>query len=118
MHTLKNEEVAALFSTGKFAEVHDRIADNASWIVIEENNFIGKDAIVQHCKQVASYFDSVSCIFKIHRIIANAKEVVVEGTAEFRNDKNETSFISACDLYTFNDNKQIESIRSYCITRK
>ena len=44
--------------------------------------------------------------------------VVVNGTAEFLKDGKQISFISACDIYEFNEDKKIEKITSYCIEKK
>lgn len=111
-------EIAKAFSTGEFGKTKEFISENAVWTVIEENSFIGKQAIVDNCEQVGKYFQSVTTEFTTLNIIAEGNKVVINGTAEFLKDNKRVSFISACDVYEFNDNNQIQIITSYCIQSK
>lgn len=111
-------EIAKAFSNGEFEKTYNFIADNSEWTVVEENTFKGKQAIIENCNQVGSYFKSVTTDFKTHNIIADGNKVVINGTAEFLRDNKRVSFVSACDVYEFNDNNQIQSITSYCIQSK
>jgi hypothetical protein len=69
-----------------------------------------------HCKQTADYFQTVETDFNTTKVIESVSTVIVIGTAEFKRDGNRLSFISACDVYEFNLNNEIEQIDSYCIT--
>ena len=111
-------EIAEAFSNGEFEKIYEFISDNAEWIVIEEDKFIGKNAIIDNCKQVAAYFKSLSTNFKTLNIIADGNKIVINGTAEFSRDNKRVSFVSACDIYEFNDNNKIQQITSYCIQSK
>jgi len=106
------------FSNGEFEKTYDFIAENAEWIVIEEDKFSGKQAIIDNCEQVGKYFKSVTTNFNTLDIIADGNKVVVNGTAEFLRDGKRVSFVSACDVYEFNDANQIQKITSYCIQSK
>lgn len=111
-------EIAKAFSIGEFEKTYKFIADKAEWTVIEENRFVGKQAILDNCEQVGRYFQSVTTDFKTQNIIAEGNKVVINGTAEFLKDNQRVSFVSACDVYEFNDNNQIQNITSYCIQSK
>lgn len=111
-------EIAEAFSQGEFEKTYQFISDNAEWNVIEENRFVGKQAIIDNCEQVGSYFKSVTTDFKTLNIISEENKVVINGTAEFSRDNKRVSFISACDVYEFNENDQIQTITSYCIQSK
>lgn len=110
--------IAEAFSNGEFESVYAFISDQAEWTVIEENEFIGKKAIVDHCEQVSKYFKSVTTNFQTFSIIADDNKVVIHGTAEFLSDNERISFVSACDIYEFNDKGEIHKITSYCIPSK
>jgi hypothetical protein len=112
---MTKQEIALAFSNGEFEKTTEFIAENAVWEVIEENTFIGKEAIIENCNQVAAYFKSVTTNFKTLNIIAQETKVVINGTAEFSRNGQRVSFVSACDLYEFNINGQIQRITSYCI---
>ncbi len=111
-------EIAKAFSIGEFEKTYKFISDFAEWTVIEETKFIGKQAILDNCVQVGNYFKSVKTNFKTLNIIADGNKVVINGTAEFMRDNKRISFVSACDIYEFNEINQIKNITSYCIQTK
>ena len=111
-------EIATAFSNGEFEKTYQFISDNAEWTVIEETRFTGKQAIIGNCEQVANYFKSVTTSIKILNIICDGNKVVINGSAEFLRDNKRISFVSACDVYEFNNNNQLLNITSYCIQKK
>jgi ketosteroid isomerase-like protein len=111
-------EIAQAFSNGEFELTYNFISDRAEWIVIEEDKFVGKQAIIDNCEQVGNYFKSVTTDFKTLNIIAEGNKVVINGTAEFRRENKRVSFVSACDVYEFDNNNKIINITSYCIQSK
>ncbi len=115
---MTKKTIAKAFSVGEFEKVFEFIAENAVWEVIEENTFQGKKAIVDNCKQVANYFQTVTTRFDILNVISEDNRVAVNGTAEFLRNGKRISFVSACDLYEFDDQYQIKKITSYCIQAK
>lgn len=114
---MTKKEIAKAFSIGEFEKTNNFISNTAVWTVVEEDTFIGKQAIIDNCKQVGSYFQSVTTDFKTLNIIAEGNKVVINGTAEFLRDNQRVSFVSACDIYEFDDNNQIQNITSYCIQK-
>lgn len=115
---MTNTEIAKAFSNGEFEKTFKFIADNAEWTVIGEDKFVGKQAILENCEQVGNYFKSVTTNFNTLNIIGDGNKVVINGTAEFLRDNKRVAFISACDVYEFNVNNQIQNITSYCIQSK
>lgn len=116
--TMTKAEIAVAFSNGEFDQTNDFLADDAVWEVVEEDKFFGKTAIIDQCKRVADYFRSVATDFKTQNVIQDQNKVVVNGTAEFLKDHERVSFVSACDLYEFDDKDRILKITSYCIQSK
>ncbi|HOZ77118.1 MAG TPA: nuclear transport factor 2 family protein [Ferruginibacter sp.] len=115
---MTNKEKATAFSNGEFEKTYHFISDNAAWTVVEENRFAGKQAIIDHCEQVGNYFKSVETDFKTLHVIEEGNKVVVNGTAEFLRENKRVAFVSACDIYEFNNNNEIQYITSYCIESK
>ncbi len=111
-------QIATAFSNGQFDQTYSHLAGNVEWTVIEESKFTGKEAVIQNCEQVANYFKSVTTKFETLNVIAGSNKVVVNGTAEFLRDNKRVAFVSACDVYEFNDKNQLERITSYCIQGK
>jgi hypothetical protein len=115
---MTKSEIAQAFSNGEFEKAYNYIADDAIWVVVEENTFRGKQAILENGAQVGHYFKTITSNFKTLNIIADANKVVINGTAEFLRDRKRVSFVSACDIYEFNSRNQIQHITSYCIQSK
>lgn len=107
--------IATAFSNGEFEKTYPFISDNAVWTVIEENSFTGKHAIIENCEQVSRYFKSVTTRFNMLNVIADGNKIAINGTAEFLKDNKRVAYVSACDVYEFNQQGQIEIIQSYCI---
>ncbi|MCK0148174.1 nuclear transport factor 2 family protein [Arenibacter sp. F26102] len=112
------KEIAELFSNGKFEKVISHLSDGIVWNVVGENTYTGKKAVSENCQQTAEYFKSVQTDFKTDEVIVSENKVIVIGTAEFKRDGKSLNFISACDVYDFNDKNEIEKISSYCIPIK
>lgn len=111
-------EIATAFSNGEFEKIYNFISDNAKWTVIEKDEFEGKQAIIDNCEHVGSYFKSITTDFKMLNIITDENKIVINGTSEFLKDNKRVSFVYACDVYEFNNNNQIQNITSYCIQSK
>tara|TARA_R110002124_G_scaffold183735_6_gene351220 strand:+ start:14036 stop:14395 length:360 start_codon:yes stop_codon:yes gene_type:complete len=112
------KEIAELFSKGEFDKSMDYLNDEIVWNVVGENIFNGKKAVTKNCEQTAEYFKSVQTDFKTDKLIASDNKVIVIGTAEFKRDGKQLNFISASDIYEFNEKSKIEKISSYCIPEK
>ncbi len=111
-------EIAKAFSNGEFEKTYKFISDHAVWTIVEEDIFTGKQAIIDNCELVGNYFKSITTNFNTLNIITDDLKVVINGTAEFLRDNKRISFVSACDVYEFNGNNQIQNITSYCIQSK
>ncbi|WP_020615423.1 nuclear transport factor 2 family protein [Paenibacillus daejeonensis] len=111
-------DIAAAFSKGHFEVAYPFFADHIEWNIIGENRFAGKEAVMANCKRTASYFDSVTTDFQMSNIIADHNRVAINGTATFTRGDEKLAFVSACDVYEFNDNHELQRIDSYCITHK
>ena len=118
MESITQTELAKAFSIGEFEKTYKYLSDDATWMIVGEKTITGKQAILDHCGQVAAYFESVFTNFHTLNIVSNQHRVVVEGTAEFLKDDKRVSFIAACDVYEFNNDGQIQRIASYCIPEK
>ena len=118
MMKMTKTEIAKAFSNGEFEKTYNFISDSAEWIVVEEDRFIGKQAIIDNCEQVGNYFKSVTTDFKTLNMLAEGNKVVIQGTAEFLRDNKRVSFVSACDIYEFNEENHVQKITSYCIQSK
>ncbi|MBK8503170.1 MAG: nuclear transport factor 2 family protein [Saprospiraceae bacterium] len=113
-----NREIAESFSNGNFELTFPYLSEKVTWNIVGENLFLGKSDVMTNCRQTAEYFNSVQTDFKTEDIIVTDKKVVVRGTGEFLRNGVRVNFITACDVYEFNENNELELISSYCIADK
>ena len=112
-HTQK--EIAESFSNGLFELTFPYLSENIIWNVVGENVFKGKAEVVDNCRQTSEYFKSVETNFKTDDIIVTENKVVIRGTGEFLRSGKRVNLITACDVYEFNNENELEKISSYCI---
>ena len=115
---MTQRQIAESFSNGKFELVYKYLAKNVQWTVIGEAQYDGLKKVIENCKQTAKYFKSVTTNFKTLNVIESKNRVAVNGTAEFLKDNERVAFVSACDVYEFNNENKLERITSYCIQDK
>lgn len=112
------KQIAEAFSNGDFELTYPYLSENIVWTVVGENEFVGIKEVINNCEQTAKYFKSVTTKFKTINSIAGENRVAVNGTAEFFRNNKRVAFVSACDVYEFDDNNMLQSIISYCIPEK
>jgi ketosteroid isomerase-like protein len=111
-------DVAKAFFNGEFQLAYPYLASDITWVVVEENQFSGKAAVIENCEQVAAYFRSVTTRFETHAVIASENKAAVSGIAEFSRNGKQVAFVSACDVYEFDETGMLKTITSYCIAKK
>lgn len=112
------KSIAQAFSNGEFQSVFSYLANSIVWHVVGENEFLGKEAVMQQCLQVKAYFDSVTTQFETINCLVDGNKVAINGTAAFHINQKPKAFVWASDLYEFNEDNQLQRITSYCITKK
>jgi ketosteroid isomerase-like protein len=115
---MTKKEIAQAFSGGKFDKCMDYLTDQTIWDTPGEQYLKGKKDIEIFCKKISSYFGSLTTNFTQFNVIEDGNCVAINGTAEFIRDGKRVSFVSSCDVYRFDETKNIVSIHSYCITEK
>lgn len=115
---IRMSAVAKAFSNGEFQTAFPYLDEDVIWTIVGENQFVGKQAVVENCLQVEQYFSSVSTFFETLNIITDNNKVVINGTAECKRGNKRISLISACDIYEFTSENKIISVNSYCIQHK
>ena len=108
-------DIAICFSTGKFSRIQSYFSETITWEIVGEQQLSGFDQVLKHCQSIEHYFTTVAHEFHIQAIHQTGHHVIVQGEAQFH-DTQQTSRISACDVYTFNNLNQLAQIQSYCIS--
>jgi len=108
-------DIATCFSTGQFSQIQDYFSEAITWEIVGERQLVGLDQVLKHCQTIEHYFTTVAHEFHIQAIHQTGHHVIVQGKAQFH-DVKQTSRISACDVYTFDNLNQLVQIQSYCIS--
>lgn len=116
--TMSNLEIAEAFSSGKFEQTYNRLAENIEWTVFGEKVMQGKDQVIAECDEVKEYFNSITTDFTNYNSIGNGNRIAINGHALFIRDGKTVAEVNACDVYEFDENGLITSIKSYCINEK
>ncbi len=114
---LSKKEICEAFSTGNFESTFNYLDENISWNIIGTQILTGKEKIIEFCIQTSNYFKETKTTFTLKNIILDKKMCSIDGTAEFINCENRSTFINSCDIYKFENEKLIE-ITSYCLVKK
>ena len=114
---MNNIDIAKHFSLGQFSQIFQYLDDEILWDVIGESTFSGKLAVIEQTQKIESYFQSVTHHFELDQIHLTDPFIIIQGQASFQSS-DQTTKISACDIYEFNQASQIIKIQSYCIPLK
>lgn len=116
---MTTENIAQAFSLGRFTSTYNYLAEDIQWEVVGERFVAGKKEVMENCEKTTQYFNSVDTDFKTLNCIEDNEQrtVVIIGTAEFSKNGQHLSFISACDVYQFNEDGLLHRITSYCIQK-
>ena len=115
---LTQKEIAEAFSRGDFKKTYVYLSEKIEWNVIGNFECKGKKEAIEQCEKTAKYFTSITTDFKQLDIIQNRDKVVLTGIAELSKNGKRIEFISACDVYEFEDKQILKKITSYCIVKK
>lgn len=113
-----NRQNATDFSNGMFDAVFPFLHTNVVWNLFDQGKVIGKENVIDECKRIAEYFQSVDTDFQTIHIIEENNLVAINGVGIFSRNRNLLSEVNSCDMYDFDENNLIVSISSYCITMK
>jgi putative acetyltransferase len=115
---MTNLEIAEAFSSGKFEHTYNRLADNIEWTVFGEKVLQGKEQVLAECEEVKEYFNSITTDFTNYNSIGKDNRIAINGHALFIREGKTVAEVNACDVYEFDEEGLITSIKSYCINEK
>ncbi|QFT89033.1 hypothetical protein FIU87_10280 [Bacillus sp. THAF10] len=114
-HAFTQKQIAESFSNGNFEPTFPFLAKKIEWNIVGDKTLVGREAVIEECKQISNYFKTITTKFTTLNVISEKKCVAVNGTAEFIRNGEQLSSVSACDVYIFNDRNELQRIDSYCI---
>jgi hypothetical protein len=114
---MTNQQISEDFSKHHFEITFPHFSDTIQWHLIGDKVLIGKDDIMEMCRQSAQYLSGVTTRFKKFKTIISDNCVVVDSLADYIDESGDITTISSCDIYEFIGG-QLSEITSYCIELK
>jgi hypothetical protein len=108
------KQIAEDFSRHRFEATFPFITDNIRWNIVGGEVIVGKEKVVENCKQSLSYLSTVTTNFTEMLLLDFENNIIVESIAEYIDPNKNTSKIASCDIYTF-EKGLLTEIKSYCI---
>ena len=108
------QQISEDFSKHHFDNTFPYFSDTIEWHLIGDKVLIGKENIMETCRQSAQYLSSVTTKFKKFKTIISDNCVVIDSLADYIDENSDVTRISSCDIYEFIDGK-LSKITSYCI---
>jgi hypothetical protein len=111
------QQISEDFSKHRFEDTFPHFSDTIQWHLIGDKVLIGKDDIVETCRQSAQYLSGVTTRFKKFKTIIDDNCVVIDSLADYIDESGNITTVSSCDIYEFTEG-QLSEITSYCIEIK
>jgi SnoaL-like domain len=113
---MKTVQVAEAFSSHRFAEIHDDLADDVRWVLVGQASIEGKQAVVAACDASAAEMARLEHA-EFARFVAVGNETVaaVDAIGRYVGADGDTSIVSSCDIYEFDGDGRVITITSYAV---
>jgi len=110
------KQLAEAFSSHRFDEVYDHLADDARWVLPGQDPLVGKAAIVEACRGAAEEFARQrEATFTRFVSVADAATAAVDVVARYVDADGEVSVVSSADIYETDAAGRIVTITSYAV---
>ena len=110
------KQLAEAFSSHRFDEVYDHLAEDARWILPGHDPVVGKAAIVKACRDSAAEFAELEATeFTRFASVAYDATPAVDVVARYVGKDGTVSTVSSADVYEADDNGRIATITSYAV---
>ena len=110
------KHLAEAFSSHRFDEVYDHLAEDARWILPGHDPVVGKAAIVAACRDAAAEFAELEATeFTRFVSVADDATAAVDVIAHYVAKDGSVSTVSSADVYEADGNGRIAAITSYAV---
>ena len=112
-------QTAEAFSSHRFEETYDHLADDVRWVAVGQTVLKGRDAVVRACSGTATELATTTTEFLRFVTVEGPggtadQRVAVDAVARYRGSDGTTSVVSSCDIYEFMDGR-LAGITSYAV---
>ena len=103
------EKINAACMNGDTEAFLSHLADDVTWEIIGDENLVGKEAIRQFMRSMATDLPK----FTVNMIIAEGDIAVCHGNMHMKGDDGLTHPYAYCDIYQFNNDK-VSRMTTFC----
>ncbi|RZK48763.1 MAG: hypothetical protein EOO99_08635 [Pedobacter sp.] len=112
---MTQKQIAKAFSHGNFSLIYTYLSEDIRWEIIGEKTYSGIKEVKSQCEKVTSYFLSVQTEF-VTEYIFQEQNLVLLRAPQNLDEITRLLARQASDIYLFDDQNQIQGIKSFCIT--
>ena len=109
-------QTAEAFSSHRFTEVYDVLADDVRWVLPGQATLEGREAVVAACEAAAAGFRGLAG-HELTRLVAVADDRVaaVDAVGRYTSEDGSVSVVSSADVYEFDADGRLTTITSYAV---
>jgi len=110
------QQVAEAFSSHRFAEVYEHLADDVRWVLPGQATIEGKDAVVAACESSSAELAGLDHV-DLERFVSVGGEAVaaVDAIGRYVGADGSVSIVSSADIYEFDPAGRVVRITSYAV---
>jgi len=110
------QQISEAFSGHRFTATYEHLSDEVRWELDGELVIKGKDAVVAACESSTAEMTKLTSIeFSHFESIAGDRLAVVGAEARYEDPGRSVSVVSSADVYEFDGEGKVTSIRSYAV---
>ena len=110
------KQLAEAFSSHRFDEVFEHLADDARWVLPGQEPVEGKEAIVAACRgSAAELADLERTEFTRFVSVADERTAAIDVIARYVGKDGSVSVVASADIYEADESGRIATITSYAV---
>ena len=110
----KAAEVAEAFSSHRFSEAYEALAEDVRWVAIGGSVTTGRPAVIDICESTLRELTGTVVDFRRFLVVDGGDTVAVDSVARYVDGRGETAQVASCDIYEFRADR-ITTITSYAV---
>jgi hypothetical protein len=112
---VQTRQVAEAFSSHRFSEVYEHLADDARWVLPGRAPIEGRSAIVSACETAAGAMAELAGTEVVRFVsVADDRLAAVDTITRYTSADGSVSVVSSADIYEF-DGARLTTITSYAV---
>ena len=113
---METKQTAEAFSSHRFPEVYDRLADDVRWVLPGQATIQGRTGVIAACEAAAGEFAQLAGTDTLRFLsVADDGTAAVDATTRYRSPDGSASVVSSADIYEFDERGLLITITSYAV---